>query len=110
MARCRHSDSPGVCDGVKYITRDGPREDLILVDAYDRHGVAPQLATSQFYRDAKRRLTLGGVLVINIFGALDERANHFAKIQEVFGKRVTALPVRGENRKPKRLSHEYSYF
>jgi spermidine synthase len=85
------------CDGVEYITRDGPREGVILVDAYDRHGVAPQLATAQFYRDAKRRLTLGGVLVANISGALEERASHFAKIREVFGKRVIALPVRGDD-------------
>jgi len=84
-------------DGVEYIMRDGPRKDVILVDAYDRHGVAPQLATSQFYRSAKRRLTLGGVLVTNIAGALDERASHFATIREVFGKRVIALPVRGDD-------------
>jgi spermidine synthase len=81
-------------DGVEYVAQDGPRNDVILVDAYDRHGVAPQLATAQFYHDAKRRLTLGGVLVTNISGALYERASHFAKLREVFGKRVIALPVR----------------
>ncbi len=59
--------------------------------------MAPQLATAQFYRDAKRRLTLGGVLVTNISGALAERASHFAKIREVFGTRVIALPVRGDD-------------
>ena len=84
-------------DGVEYTMRDGPRKDVILVDAYDRHGLAPHLATSHFYRSAKRRLTLGGVLVTNIAGALDERASHFTKIQEVFGKRVIALPVRGDD-------------
>jgi hypothetical protein len=55
------------------------------------------LATGQFYRDAKRRLTLGGVLVANISGGLEERASHFAKIREAFGKRVIALPVRGDD-------------
>jgi len=37
-------------------------------------------ATAQFYRDAKRRLTLGGVLVANISGALEERASHFSSL------------------------------
>ena len=59
--------------------------------------MAPQLATAQFYRDAKRRLTPGGVLVANISGVPEERASHFAKIREVFGKRVIALPVREDD-------------
>jgi spermidine synthase len=56
--------------------------------------VAPELATAQFYHDAKRRLTLGGVLVTNISGTVYERTSHFAKVREVFGKRVIVLPVR----------------
>jgi spermidine synthase len=79
---------------VEYVARHGPRQDVILVDAYDRHGVAPQLAAAEFYLDAKRRLTLGGVLVMNIYGDAYERACHFTRIRDVFGKRVIALPVR----------------
>jgi spermidine synthase len=84
-------------DGAEYVTRDGPHEDVILVDAYDRYGVAPQLATRQFYRNARRRLTPGGILVTNLYGTLDQRAGHFATIREVFGKRIIALPVRGDD-------------
>jgi spermidine synthase len=44
--------------------------------------------------NARRRLRLGGVLVMNIHGDAHERAGQFARIRRAFGKRVIALPVR----------------
>jgi len=84
-------------DGVKYVAREGPRNTVVLVDAYDRHGVAPHLATTEFYLDAKRHLTRSGVLVTNISGTVHERASHFATMRQAFGKRVIALPVRDDD-------------
>jgi spermidine synthase len=81
-------------DGVEYVARRGPRKDVILVDACDREGVAPELAAAQFYLNARRRLTLGGVLVMNVCGDALERASHFARIRGAFGKHVIALPDR----------------
>jgi spermidine synthase len=81
-------------DGGEYVARRGLRQDVILLDAYDRQGVAPGLDTPSFYRKALHRLTPGGVLVVNIHGDPYERASHFANIRRVFGKRVIVLPVR----------------
>jgi spermidine synthase len=81
-------------DGIQYVALHGPRQGVILVDTYDCHGAAPGLASAQFYLNARRRLTLGGVLVTNIHGDACERADQFARIRGVFGKRVIALPVR----------------
>jgi spermidine synthase len=81
-------------DGIDYVALRGPRKDVILIDTYDRHGAAPGLASAQFYLNARRRLTLSGVLVINIHGDAYERAGQFATIRGVFGKQVIALPVR----------------
>ena len=81
-------------DGTRYVAHRNPREDVILVDTYDRHGAAHGLTSAQFYLNARRRLTLGGVLVMNIHGDATERAGQFARIRDVFGKRVIALPVR----------------
>jgi spermidine synthase len=72
-------------DGTRYVTFRGPRQDVILLDTYDRHGAAAGL---------QRRLTVNGVLVTNIHGDAYERASEFARIRAVFGKRVIALPVR----------------
>lgn len=81
-------------DGTRYVAPRGPRKDVILVDTYDCHGAAPGLCSAQFYLHAQRRLTLSGVLVMNIHGDAYERADQFARIRGVFGKRVIALPVR----------------
>jgi len=81
-------------DGIRYVALERPRQDAILVDTYDCHGAAPGLASAQFYVNARRRLTPNGVLVINIHGDACERADQFARIRGVFGKRVIALPVR----------------
>jgi spermidine synthase len=84
-------------DGLEYVARRGLLKDVILVDVYDRHGMAPQLCAGPFYLNARRRLTPGGVLVTNIHGDISERAGHFAAIQAVFGKRVIAIPVREDS-------------
>jgi spermidine synthase len=80
-------------DAVTHIARKTPREDVILVDACDRNGVAPALAAPGLYLDLARRLTPDGVLVMNICGDPDVVAGHFARILGVFGEQVIALPV-----------------
>ncbi len=72
----------------------GPSKDVILVDAYDRNGVAPDLAIAQFYHEVKRGLSLRGVLVVNVFGEAYQRTSHADLIRSVFGRRVIPLPVR----------------
>ena len=47
--------------------------DVILVDAFDRQGVAPTLATDAFFADALARLAAGGILVMNIAGRRSDR-------------------------------------
>jgi spermidine synthase len=81
-------------DGTQYVALHGPQKDVILLDAYDRQGAAPGVAAAQFYANARRRLSVGGLLVVNVHGDTYERAGEFARIRSVFGKRVIALPVR----------------
>lgn len=80
-------------DGVRYVAGRGPRKDVILVDAYDRNGAAPGLATTQFYRAARRRLNQRGVLAVNVFGEPHQQFIHAAIIGSAFGRRVILLPV-----------------
>jgi len=82
-------------DGVSYVAGKGPSKDVILVDAYDRNGVAPNLVTARFYLEVKHRLSASGVLVVNVFGDEYERLSHTALIRSVFAERVIALPVCG---------------
>jgi len=90
-------------DGVEYIARQRtsvrssskmPLEDVILVDACDRDGIAPTLAEPQVYTNLRQRLSAGGVLVMNICGEEAEIENHLARIRGVFGQHLISLPAR----------------
>jgi spermidine synthase len=81
-------------DGAEYIARRAPREDIIIVDACDRTGLSPTLSAHDFYPNLRRRLTLMGVLVVNLCGDESGVENHIARIRGVFGQRLIALPAK----------------
>jgi spermidine synthase len=89
-------------DGVAYIARRAPREDakrapredVILVDACDRNGLSPTLLAPDLYANLRRRLAVGGVLVMNICGEDLEVESHVARIRGVFGERLISLPAK----------------
>lgn len=81
-------------DGVAYIAQPATREDVILVDACDRNGLSPTLAAPDLYANLRRRLTVGGVLVMNICGEDLEVESHLARIRGVFGERLISLPAK----------------
>src|SRR5262249_24276977 len=63
-------------NGVHYIARRGAwartgrevREDVILVDACDRNGLSPTLASPDLCTNLRRSLSVRGVLVMNVCG------------------------------------------
>jgi spermidine synthase len=81
-------------DGADYVAHLPPCKDVILADACDRMGIAPQLDAIEFYRNARRSLAPGGVFVANLCGELPCRAAHFLKIRHAFGDDVMTLQVR----------------
>jgi len=81
-------------DGVAYIAKLTAKEDVILVDACDRDGLSPNLAAPDLYTNLRRRLAVGGVLVMNICGEDIEVESHVARIRGVFGERIVSLPAK----------------
>lgn len=81
-------------DGATYVARLPPCKDVILADACDRVGVAPQFDAVEFYENARRCLSRGGVFVANMCGDLYDRAAHFLKIRDVFGDEFMTLRVK----------------
>jgi spermidine synthase len=90
-------------DGVAYISgrahrstnsQRTAREDVILVDACDRYGLSPTLAAPELYANLRRRLAVGGVLVMNVCGEDAEIESHIARIRGVFGERLISLPAK----------------
>lgn len=78
-------------DAAEYVARGTIRKDVILMDAYDRSGMAAGLDSIEFYQSARRCLSPCGILVVNLWGESDA---HLLKIRQVFGQDLLTLPVR----------------
>jgi spermidine synthase len=81
-------------DGAAYVERVAACKDIILADACDHAGVAPELDALEFYRNAHRALAPGGVFVANLCGNVHARAAHLLKLRQAFGDGYLTLPVR----------------
>lgn len=81
-------------NGVEYVANPGPREDVIIVDACDQDGLSPTLSPPELYANLRRRLTLNGVLAVNICGEEWDVESHMARLRGAFGQRLVTLPAR----------------
>jgi spermidine synthase len=81
-------------DAVDYVARLGLSQDVILADACNRDGIAPELNAIEFYQQVHRCLFSSGVFVANMCGDLDNCAAHVGKIRKVFGDDIMTLQVR----------------
>ena len=81
-------------DGASYIEHEAAEKDVILADACNRTGIAPELNGLDFYRNAHRALAPGGVFIANVCGNVHDRAAHRLRIRQAFGDDYLVLPVR----------------
>lgn len=84
-------------DAAAYVAALRRCKDVILIDACNHAGIAPELDTLDFYHHAWRCLTREGVLVANICGDSYSRAAHLRRIRTVFGQAVVTLRARQED-------------
>ncbi len=80
-------------DAGAFVTACRERYDIVLMDAFDRHGLAPALCERDFYAEVRTRLLPAGVLIANIAGLQHERARHIDTMRMVFGENMFVLPV-----------------
>jgi spermidine synthase len=80
-------------DAAAHIVRHPGNADVILMDAFDRQGLAAALAARDFYADARRALAKGGVLVANLVGDHRQRMAHLERISAAFAGNVLLIPV-----------------
>lgn len=60
-----------VDDGRRWLARDERRWDVIVIDAFYADSIPFHLATNEFLRVVRTRLAPGGVVVVNVIGALE---------------------------------------
>jgi spermidine synthase len=81
-------------DGADYLVQLSRSKDVILADACDRVGIAPELDALRFYESARRCLTPEGVFVLNVCGDAHTRGAHLLRLRQVFEDAHFTLPVR----------------
>jgi spermidine synthase len=69
------------------------RFDVVLMDAFDRRGLAPGLGTHEFYEELRSRLRPDGILVANVAGMQTERYDHIESMKLVWGDNMLVLPA-----------------
>jgi spermidine synthase len=82
-----------VCqDGADFIRGTRRHFDVLILDGYDAAGPAPQLCTQSFYDECYRKLTPGGVMVMNL--AFFDDVSHeesIVRIRRAFANAVVVV-------------------
>ena len=69
--------------------------DLIMIDAYDHAGMAPEVSSMKFFDNCRTLLSKDGLLVINLWGTDKELFQQVTwNLGQVFQWRILFLPVR----------------
>ena len=81
-------------DGARFVAEHPGHIDVLMVDAFGADGVAEELASFEFYEQARRRLSANGILVMNIAGRKETYARHVERLLTAFDDAVIAMSVR----------------
>ena len=73
------------------------RYDVVLMDAFDRRGLAPGLGAREFYETLRSHLRPDGILVANVAGNEAERRDHVESMSIVWGENMLVLPVEDDD-------------
>lgn len=82
-------------DGAAHVAKlaDGAT-DLIIMDAYSATGIAPPLASAEFFATCRDKLSDNGVLAVNLWGSDKRFSTYCERLSEVFDGRLLCLPAR----------------
>ncbi len=82
-----------LCDAALYLRDCVETPDVVMIDAFDRHGFSDAVCTRTFYLDVRDALAPTGAMVANMVGPKADRAAHLSLIADVFGDNIIACPV-----------------
>lgn len=84
-------------DAADFLPTTQADTDVLLLDAFDRHGIAPSLSNPAFFEAARRRLRPNGLLVANLAGAEENWRPHLGMLRDAFDERVILVRVAGDD-------------
>ena len=84
-------------DAADFLPANQADTDVLLLDAFDRNGIAPSLSNPAFFEAARRRLRPKGLLVANLAGAEDNWRPHLVMLRDAFEDHVILVRVSGDD-------------
>lgn len=81
-------------DGAGFLKEAANGIDVMLVDAFDKSGFAPNLANREFFASAFARLSGNGVMVVNLAGEKESYAGLIGEAMHVFDDQAIVIAVR----------------
>ncbi len=80
-------------DGAIYIKENPSTTQVLMIDAFDSHGIPPDLCSQDFFDACAEAITLDGMLVINLWGSDRNFDVYCQRIEQSFHQRVLVLPT-----------------
>lgn len=80
-------------DGVAYLHAHAASSDILILDAYDSQGLAPELSSQAFFDTCAEALTDDGMLAVNLWGSDKSFDVYLQRIEQSFGYHVLVLPT-----------------
>ncbi|MEO8102160.1 MAG: spermidine synthase [Betaproteobacteria bacterium] len=84
-------------DAADYLRHDPETAEVVMIDAFDRHGFSASVCTRRFYLDVRDALSAQGVMVANMVGPRGDRTAHLDTVADVFGGNIILLPVASDD-------------
>ena len=78
-------------DGIAYLSEKSQACDVLMLDAYDANGVAPEMVSQAFFDQCARVLKADGILAVNLWGSDKNFQVYFDRIKLSFGQRALML-------------------
>jgi spermidine synthase len=71
-------------DGIEYLAANRDSSDVLMIDAFDAHGIPPNFCSQEFFDSCKLSLTQNGIFVINLWGSDKNFDIYLRRIEQSF--------------------------
>ncbi len=71
-------------DGIAYLSNNRASTDVLMIDAFDAHGIPPDFCSQDFFDSCEMALTNAGIFVINLWGSDKNFDIYLRRIEQSF--------------------------
>ena len=80
-------------DGIAYLAENLASADVLMIDAFDAHGIPPDFCSQEFFDSCELSLTKNGIFAINLWGSDKKFDIYLQRIEQSFADKVLMLPT-----------------